>query len=138
MNTENGKTSDSNRYRLYFTDKLDLRENKTISLVSLYLYYTLEHVKAEYKNSKFKITAPTWDEAFDLPDGSYTIASIQDYFLWIIKKHEPTIKSSEKSPILIYPNIIKTRTIFKIKTGYKLHMLTIETMDLLGDAPIVD
>ena len=137
MNTENSKTSDSNRYRLYFTDELDFRGNKTIALVNLSIYYTWQNIKEEYKNNKFKIIEPTWDETFDLPDASYTVADIQDYFLWIIKKHE-TITSSEESQILIYPNKMKNRIMFKIKTGYKLQMLTNETMALLDDGPIVD
>ena len=42
----------------------------------------MENVKSEYKNNKFEITAPTWDETFDLPDGSYTVADIQDYYFF--------------------------------------------------------
>ena len=80
----------------------------------------------------------TWDETFDLPDGSYTVSDIQDYFLWVIKKHEKDVRSNEESPILIYPNKIRNRIVFKIKTGYKLQMLTNETIALLGDGPIVD
>ena len=83
------------------------------------------------------MTGPIWDETFDLPDGSYTIADIQDYFLYIIKKHENNT-SNEESPILIYPNKIKNRIIFKIKTGYKLERLANETMRLLGDGPIIN
>ena len=101
------------------------------------IYYTRQNVKSEYKNNKFKITAPTRDETFNLPHGSYTIADIQDYFLYIIKKHE-TITTSEESPVLIYPNIIKNRIVFKIKAGYKLELLTIETIRLLGNGPIID
>ena len=70
-------------------------------------------------------------------DGSYSIPDIQDYFEFIIKKHE-TILSDENSPILIYPNKIKNRIVFKIKTGYKLELLRNETMKLLGDGPIID
>ena len=55
--------------------------------------------------------------------------------MYIIKKHE-NITSSEESPILIYSNKIKT--VFKIKTGYKLELLTNETMALLGDGPVID
>ena len=69
-NTENSKTSESNRFRLYFTDKLDLRRNKRIALANLSIYYTWQNVKSEYKNNKFKLSGPTWDENFDLPDGS--------------------------------------------------------------------
>ena len=138
MNTENSKASQPHRYKFYFTDKLDLRNNKTISLVSLSIYYTWQNIKPRFKNDHFKITAPTWDETFDLPDGSYTLPNIQDYFLYIVKQHESDVTSSEQSPTLVYPNYIKNRTIFKIKTGCKKHMLTNEAIDLLGDGPIAD
>ena len=88
INTKNSKTSECNRFKLYLTDKLDLRRNKTIALANLSIYYTWHNIKEKYKNNKFKISVPTWSETFDLPDGSYTIANIQDYFLYIIKKHE--------------------------------------------------
>ena len=114
-----------------FTDKLDLRGNKTIALANLSIYYKWQIVKSEYKNNKFKITEPTWDQTFDLPNGSYTITDIQDCFLYILKKHE-TITSNEES-LLIYPNEIKNRIVFKIKTEYKLEFLTNEKMKLLGD-----
>ena len=74
-----------------------------------------------YNNNKFKISAPTWNDTFDLPDGSYNIPVIQNYIEYVIKKHE-TI--AETAPILIYAN--------KIKTGYKLELLSKETMKLLG------
>ena len=69
------------------------------------------------------------NDTFDLPDGSYSIADIQDYFEFIIKKHETL---TENPPVQIYPNKIKNRIVFKIKTGYKLELLTPETMKLLG------
>ena len=72
-------TNQSNRFRLYFTNKLDLRSNKTISLANLSIYYTWENIKSEYKNNKFKISGPTWSETFDLPDGSCEISDIQDH-----------------------------------------------------------
>ena len=138
MNTTNSKTTECNRFRLYFTNKVDLRGNKTISLANLSICYTWQNIKDEYKNNKFKITAPTWKETFDLPDGSYTIADIHDNFWRIVKKHEIDITSSEESPILIYPNVIKNRIVFKIKTGYNLELLTNEAIKLLGDGPIID
>ena len=64
-----------------------------------------------------------------MPDGSYSIEDIQDYFEFIIKKHEPL---TENPPVEIYPNEIKNRIVFKIKTGYKLELLSPETMKLLG------
>ena len=68
-----------------------------------------------------------YDGWFDLPDGSYSAADIQDYFEFIIKKHETV---TENPPVQIYPNEIKTRIVFNIKTGYKLELLS--TMKLLG------
>ena len=70
----------------------------------------------EYKSNKFKISAPTWNKTFDLPDVSDSIADIQDYFEFIIKKHETL---TENPPFQIYPNKIKNRIFSKKKTGYK-------------------
>ena len=64
-----------------------------------------------------------------LPDGSYFIAEIQDYFEFIIKIHET---SAENPVIQIYSNKIKNRIAFKIKTRYKLELLSPETMILWG------
>ena len=125
MNTENSKMSESHRFKLDFTDKLNLKDpKKNMALANLSIYYTWKNIKSEYNNNKFKISAPTWNDTFDLPDGSYSIVDIQDYFKFIIKKHDP--------PVKIYPNKIKNRIVFKIKTGYKLELLTPETMKLLG------
>ena len=112
MNTENSKTSGSNKFIYQFTDKLNLKtpKNKKIALVNLSIYYTWKNIKSEYNNNKFKISAPTWNDTFDLPDGSYSISDIQDYFEFIIKKHETL---TENPPIQIYPDKIKKRTVFK-------------------------
>ena len=96
---------------------------------NLSIYYTWKNVKSTYNNNKFKISVSTWNETFDLPDGSYNISEIRDYIEYIIKKHE-TI--GETAPILIYANTINNRIVFKIKTGYKLELLSKETMKLLG------
>ena len=137
MNTENSKTNESHRFKLDLADKLNLKNpKKNMALVNLSIYYTSKNVKSEYNNNKFKISAPTWNETFDLPDGSYSISDIQDYFEFIIKKHETL---TENPSIQIYPNKIKNRIVFKIKTGYKLELLTSETMKLLGSTKkIVD
>ena len=66
------------------------------------------------------MSSPTWSETFDLPDGSYEIQDIQDYFLKMIQKHEPAIKTDEDSPTFIYSDGAKNRLNFRIKTGYKL------------------
>ena len=100
-----------------------------MALANLSIYYTWKNIKSEYNNNKFKISAPTWNETFYLPDGSYSIDDMQDYFKFIIKKHETL---TENPPVQIYPNKIKNRIVFKIKTGYKLELLTPETMKLLG------
>ena len=100
-------------------------------MVNLSIYYTWKNIKSAYNNNKFKISAASWNDEFDLPDGSYSISDIQDYFEFIIKKHETL---AENPPIQIYPNKIKNRIVFKVKTGYKLELLSPETMKLLGSA----
>ena len=89
MNTENSKTNEPQRFRLSLVDKLNLKDpNENMTLANLSLYYTWKNIKSAYNNNKFKISAPTWNDEFDLPDGSYSIADIRDYFEVIIKKHE--------------------------------------------------
>ena len=87
MNTENSKTNESNKCIHQFTDKHSLKNpnNKNIVLVNLSIYYTGRNIKSAYNNTKFKISAPTWNDKFDLPDGSYSISDIQDYFEYVIK-----------------------------------------------------
>ena len=79
--------------------------------------------------TKFKITAPTWSDTFDLFDGSYSVADMQDYFEYILKKHSENI---DNPSIKIYLNKIENRVTFKIKNGYYLQLLTLETMKLRG------
>ena len=130
MNTENSKANGLHRFKLDLTHKRNLKNpNKNMNLANLSIYYTWKNKKTEYNSNKFKISAPTWNETFDLPDGSYSIADIQDYFEFIIKKHGTL---TENPSIQIYANKIKNRIIFKIKTGYKLELLTPETIKLLG------
>ena len=59
INTENSKTNESNRCRYYFTDKQNLKNNKTIALANLITYFTWKSLKSEYENNKFRIHAPT-------------------------------------------------------------------------------
>ena len=116
MNTKNSKTSEPNRFKYDLIDKLDLRNpNKNMALANLSIYYFWKNVKSIYNNNKFKISVPTWNETFDLPDGSYNISEIQDYIEYIIKKHKTV---GENAPILIYANTINNRIVFKIKSGY--------------------
>ena len=102
---------------------------KNMILANLSVYYTWKNIKSEYNNNKFKISTPTWNDTFDLPDGSYSLLDIQDYFEFIIKKHQTLTKNP---PVQIYVNGIKNRIVFKIKTRYKLELLTPKTMKLLG------
>ena len=132
MNTTNSKTKHLNKFVYNLTDKLNLKNpNKNIVLVNLSIYYTWKNIKSDYNNNKFKISAPTWNDTFDVPDGSYSIAAIQNYFECINKKHE-TI--ADVSSVLLYVNEINNRIVFKIKSGYKLELLSKETMRLLGSS----
>ena len=130
MNTLNSKKNESSKFIYQFTDKLNLKNpNKNMALANLSIYYTWKNIKSEYKSNKFKISAPTWNDEFDLPNGCYSVSDIQYYFQYIIKKHETL---ADNPPVQIYLNKIKNRIIFKVKTGYKLELLTEETMQLLG------
>ena len=130
MNTLNCRTIGSNRFVYQFTDKSNLKNpNKNIALANLSIYYTWKNIKPEYNNNKFKIHAPTWNDEFNLPNGSYSVSDRQDYLEYIIKKHE-TI--ADIPPIQVYVNKIKNRIVFKIKTVYKRELLIEETMQLLG------
>ena len=113
MNTEYSKTNEPPRNRLTLTDKLNLKDlNKNMALANLSIYYTWKDIKSAYSNNKFKISAPTWNDEFDLSDRSYSISDIKDYFEYIIKKHE-TI--ADNPLVQIYTNKIKSRIVFKIK-----------------------
>ena len=100
MSTENSKTNEPHKFRLSLLDKDNV-------------YYTWKIIKPACNNNKFKISAPTWNDTFDLPVGSYSIEDIQDYFELIIKKHETL---TEYPPVQVYPNKIRNRIAFKIKT----------------------
>ena len=105
MNTLNSKTNESNRFKYNFSNKLNFKNpNKNMALANL---------------------------TFDLPDGSYSVSNIQDYFEYIIKKYETIV---DNPPVKIYVNKIKHRFVFKIKTSYELELLTEETMQLLGSS----
>ena len=120
MNSENSQTPKPNVLVLKLTNKLDLRiDKKVIALSNLSIYYTWKNIKSSYNNNKFKISAPTWNDKFELPDGSYSVSNIQDYFEHILKKHEEDI---DKSSIQIYVNKIENRVTFKIKNGYSLEL----------------
>ena len=80
MNTECSKNNVSNKFR-YYTDKQNLKNpSKNIALVNLSIYYTWKNIKSAYNKNEFKISAPTWNDKFDLPNGSYSVSDMQDYF----------------------------------------------------------
>ena len=117
INTENSKTNELHRFRLSLPDKVNLKNpNKNMTLANLSIYYTWKNIKSAYSNNKFKISAPTWNDTFDLTDGSYSITDIQNHVEFIIKKYETLV---ENPPVQDYPNKIKNRIVFKVKTGYK-------------------
>ena len=130
MNPENSRTPKPHILILKLTNKLDLRIGKNvIALSNLSIYDTWKNIKSSYNSNKFKISAPTRNDEFELSDRSYSISDIQDYFEYILKKHGEDI---DKPSMQIYVNKIENRVTFKIKNGYSLELLTPETMKLLG------
>ena len=103
MNPENSKTSELHILILKLTDKLDLRRGgKIIALSNLSIYYIWKNIKSSYNNSKFKISAPTWNDKFEVQDGSYSVSDIQDYFEYTLKKYGENI---DNSPVKKYMQI---------------------------------
>ena len=100
INSENNKTSEPHILKLKLTDKLDLRlDKKVIALSYVSMYYTWNNIKCSYNNNKFKTSTPTWNEEFTLPDGSYSVSDIQDYFQYILKKHGENTDKPENTDI---------------------------------------
>ena len=89
MNSRNSKTSKRHILVLNLPYKLDLRRSdKYVSLSDLSIYYSWKNIEISYSNNKFKISAPTWNDKFYLPDGSYSVSDIQDYPYNFLKIHE--------------------------------------------------
>ena len=129
MNSENSKSSKAHVIILKLSDKLDLRRGeKSIALSNLSIYYAWKKIKISCNNNEFEILIPTWNDKFKLPDGSYSVSDIQDYFLSIFWKNEKIDNSSIK----IFVNKMENRITLKIKTGLNIELLTPETMKLLG------
>ena len=122
MNSENSRTSEYLALLHKLVDKLDLRTGqKSVALSNLSIYYTRRNIKSSYKNNKFKVSASKWSDEFELPDGSYSISGIQDYFEYILKKHSESV---DDPPIEIFVSKNENRITFKIKNGYYLKLLT--------------
>ena len=125
VNSENSKNSELHVLILELTNKLDLRlGEKVIALSNL-----SKNIKSSYNNNKLTISTPKWNDKFDLPDGSYSVSDIQDYFEYILQKHKEDI---EKPSVQLYVNNIENRVTLKIKNRGSLELLTPETMKLLG------
>ena len=89
MNSGNIKTSDPHRLLLNLSDKINLkRSDKYFALSNLSIYYTWRNIKKSYKTNKFKISALTWNHEFKLPDRSYSVSDILNYFEYILKNME--------------------------------------------------
>ena len=121
MNSENSKTSKPHVLTWKFTRKLDLRlGEKVIALSNLSIYYTWKNIKSSYNNNKFQIFAPTWNDGLELPDGSYSLSDIQDYFKYNLNKHGG---NTNKTSVQTYVKKIQNRITFKIKDGYCLELI---------------
>ena len=90
----------------------------------------MEKYKKVIQNCKLKTSARPWSEELQLPDGSYSVSDTQDYFDYIIKKHEAV---PDNLSITMYINKVEKINTFKIKTGYYLEILTPTTMKVLGN-----
>ena len=88
MNTGNTKTDEPHKFVVNLSQRLDLRSSKHFALQILSIYYISKDIRQQYKKNKLKTIIPTWNDEFELPDGSYSVSDIQDYIKYIIEKHE--------------------------------------------------
>ena len=113
---------------LNLADKINLKiSDKYVALSNLRIYNTWEIFKKSEKNNKYKTSAPTWRDKFELPGRSYSVSDIQDYFEYTLKKHG---EKNGNSSIRKYISKIENRITFEIKTKYYLKLLTPETTKL--------
>ena len=115
INSENSITSEYHVFLIELADKLDLRKGqKSVALSNLSIYYTMKNIKGSYKNNMFKLSTPTWSDEFELPDRSYSISDIQDYFDYILKKHSESV---DDPPIEIF---LSTNIYFRISRNQSM------------------
>ena len=100
---------------------------KSFVLSNHSILYTWKNIKSLYRSNRFKVSAPTWNDNFQLPDRFYFLSDIQDYFEYFLRKHE---EKTQNPSIKTYVNKIEIRITLKIKTGYYLGLLTPEKMKL--------
>ena len=119
INSGNSEMSEPHVLILKLTNKLDLRiDEKIIALSNLSIYYTRKNIKNSYHSNKFKMSELTWNNKFELPDGSYSVSEIQEYFEYILKKHG---ENTDKPSVQIYVNKTKDRVTFKLKMNTVLN-----------------
>ena len=98
---------------LKLTDKLDLRrDQKSVALSNFSIYCRWKNIKSSYKNNKFKISARTWGDEFELSNGSHSISDIQDHFEYILKKDSENV---DNPSIRIYVQKMKIELHLKLK-----------------------
>ena len=85
INMKNSKTNKPHEFFLTLSQRLNLRSsNKHVALQNLSIYYTWKNIRKQYKSNKVKLIASTWNDEFELPDGSYSVSDVQDYIEYII------------------------------------------------------
>ena len=129
INLENSKTSKAHNLMLKLTNFR--MSEKIIALSNLRIYYTQKNINSSCNNNKFIIPAPTLNDKFKLLNASYSVSNISDYFEYILRKHEENV---DKPSVQIDINSIENKIMFKIKDGYSLELLALETMKLLGSS----
>ena len=116
MNSKFSKKYDFHKILLNFSDKTDLKKsNIHVASLHLTIYCTWKKIRESCKTNKFRISGPIWNEKFELQDGSYSVSYIQNYFEYIIQKHETVAYNPS---IRIYVNKIENKITFNIKAGY--------------------
>ena len=116
-------------YTIFINSKNSKKRSKKYRFIKSKHLLHMENIKSLCNSNKFKISAPTWNDKFELLDGSYSVSNIQDYFEHILKTHKENI---DNPSVNIYVNKTENRITFKIENGYSLEFLTPETMKLLG------
>ena len=87
---------------------------KRLSPYQISAFITRRKTKSSCYINKSEISAPTWHDKFELPDGSYSVTDIQDYFEYILKKYG---ENTGKSSVQIYVNKTENRITLKLKMG---------------------
>ena len=136
MNTENSETNERHRFRLTLANKLNLKDpSKNMALANLSIYSIWKNIKSAYNSNNFKISPSTWNDKFDLPDGSYSTSDTQDYFRFIIKKNETL---TENAPVQIYTNKIKNRILLKKKNRIQIRIFIFRNNEIIKHNKHVD